>query len=194
MKKRLFIGLICFFAGIVSVAAQNKAGTEIGQKKPLQSQAQSSEESTQKDQLSSSLNRVELSRELKQFTITQDETDKIMEMVKKDTQALELARAEIKEMQAKLSRLLLEEKPNRAEIEKTVRQSVEAEYRIRMIQIERSLSLRETLGQDRWAIVIRVMRLLKNAELTREDIKELVKLGVSAETLKTITGIIKTIQ
>jgi hypothetical protein len=43
---------------------------------------------------------VELSRELKQFTITQDETDKIMEMVKKDTQALELARAEIKEMQA----------------------------------------------------------------------------------------------
>lgn len=196
MKKKLVFILMCCITLTGFVFAQNKPGNENGSQKPPQGQTQDQGSGGVGAgvQVSTAKNIAELARELKQFTITQEEANRLMEALGKDTRNLELARAEIKEMQAKLSRLLLEEKPNRQEIEKTVRQSVEVEYRIRMIQIERSLAVREILGQERWSLVIRVMRQLTVSELKKEEIQDLVKLGVNAETLRLLFAIVKAMQ
>lgn len=192
MNKKLI--LLCVVLVIAAFAlAQGKPGG--GQPNPQPAQPPQGGQQVQPNQAQGNRQALiaDLARELKQFTLTQDEADKIIAVLEKDANALELARAEIKEMQAKLARLLLEEKTNKAEIEKTVRQSIEVEYRLRIMQIERSLAVRELLGRNRWAILIRIQRQL-NEQLTKDDIQALVKLGVDAETLKLLFRIAKALQ
>ena len=191
MNKKLIIW--CAMLVIAAFAlAQGKPGGAGGQANPQPAQAPQGGQPNQAQTKQPALI-AELAKELKQFTLTQDEADKIIAVLEKDVNALELARAEIKELQARLARQLLEEKPNKVEIEKTVRQSVEVEYRLRMMQLERSLAVRELLGRNRWAILIRIQRQL-NEQLTKDDIQALVKLGVDAETLKLLLRIAKALQ
>lgn len=197
MKTKLFAILVCICIAAGAGFAQGKPGNQDGQPTPPQNQTEvqkSGSQTAQPQQNELQVKIQELAREVKQLNLTQDEAKQIQEALEKQTQTMELARAEIREMQAKLSRLLLEEKPNRSEIEKTIRQSIEAEYRIRMMQMERILAVREILGQNRWTILVRIMKQMEGKELTKEEIKELVKLGINAETLRLLFGIIKSLQ
>ncbi len=197
MKTKLIAILVCICIVAGAGFAQGKPGNEGGQPNPPQGQTdvqKPGSDTAVQDQTRLQIKVQELARELKQLNLTQEEAKRIQEALEKHTQTMELARAEIREMQAKLSRLLLEDKPNRAEIEKTIRQSIEAEYRIRMMQMERVLAVREILGQNRWTVLVRIMKQMDGKELTKEEIQELVKFGINAETLRLLFGIIKSLQ
>lgn len=96
-------------------------------------------------------------------------------------------------MQARLARLLLDEKPDMVEIQKIVRQSLEAEYTIRMVQIQRSMALREILGDKRWTSLSRMARA--TAFLAkRGDLKELAERAGDSEKLGLLWEILKSLQ
>lgn len=99
------------------------------------------------------------------------EFDAIKAIVDRDAKELERQRATIRESQARLAKLMLAEKPDLAEIGLVVRQSLDAEYTQRMIQISRNLDLRVLLGDERWASLYRIVKgiqLFAKAEELRE--------------------------
>lgn len=90
-------------------------------------------------------------QDIKRMNLTEQQMQQISETVAKTRPELEKAKAELKVVQAQLARLLLEDTPARAEIEKLVRQAQEWEFKIKMLKIDQSLRLRTLLGKDRWA-------------------------------------------
>jgi Spy/CpxP family protein refolding chaperone len=100
----------------------------------------------------------EARRDFRLLNLGADEIAAIRGVLDKDARAVELARADIRECQARLARLLLDAEPDRARIEATVRQSLDAEYRIRMVQIDRSIALRSILGERRWPLLYQLSR------------------------------------
>jgi hypothetical protein len=135
----------------------------------------------------------EARRDFRLLALSPEEAGTIGELTEGDARDLELARAEIRELQARLARLMLEAKPDMKAIEKTVRQSLDAEYRIRMAQIRRNIALREILGDKRWAALSRLVRA--SALLTRKgDLRELAERAGDAEKLGLLFGILKSLQ
>lgn len=74
--------------------------------------------------------------------------------------AVELAkaRAEVNVQKALLAKLLLDVDASEREVEKVLRQAVEAEVQVRMVQIRRELAARKLIGDRRW---IQLRELLK---------------------------------
>jgi len=135
----------------------------------------------------------EFRRDFRQLDLKADEAAKIQGLLERDKHGLDLARAGIRELQARLARLLLDEKPDMPEIQKTVRQSLEAEYTIRMVQIQRTMALREILGDKRWASLTRMARA--TAFLAkRSDLKELAERTGDSEKLGLLLEILKSLQ
>ena len=127
------------------------------------------------------------------LSMTEDEFSRARDLMERDARELERARAEIRELQARLARLLLADPPDMGEIRKTVRESLEAEFRVRMIQIERNMALRELLGDRRWAALNRLSRafgaLGKGGEL-----RDLAERAGDQERLAMLALILKALQ
>ena len=66
--------------------------------------------------------------------------------------------AELNVKKAELARLLLAEDPNERQIERNLRESAETEVRMRMLEIQRELAIREIVGTDRWTAILREVR------------------------------------
>lgn len=94
-------------------------------------------------------------RSWERLRLTDQEREQIRKMISEQEGELLRVRAEIRELQARMSRLMLQERVDRTEIEKTLRQSMELELRMRMIQVDRNLRIREMLGMERWAELYR---------------------------------------
>ncbi len=135
----------------------------------------------------------EARRDFRQLALKEDEVMRIKELLDADSRELGQARAEIRELQARLARLMLEENPDKAAIEKTVRQSLEVEFRIRMAQIERNLALRGILGDRRWAALSRLARgfpvLARNG-----DLRELAERTGDSEKLARLFEVLRSLQ
>ncbi len=123
--------------------------------------------------------------DLARLKLKTQERERIRELLEKDEPERTRIRAELKDLQKNLVKLMLGKTPDREGIRATVRESVELEFRLRMIQVNRQLALRELLGDERWAALYRLSRA--KAELDgflreklkaeeREAIKELLKL------------------
>lgn len=135
----------------------------------------------------------EARRDFRQLALTDDEAAAIQRLLERDARELELARASIRELQARLARLMLEKKPDLTAIEKTVRQSLDEEFSIRMVQIRRNMALRELLGDKRWAALSRLARA--TAFLSRRgDLKDLSERAGDAERLVLLFEILKALQ
>ncbi|MBP7096508.1 MAG: periplasmic heavy metal sensor [Spirochaetia bacterium] len=135
----------------------------------------------------------EARRDFRLLALTDEEAARIVELAGNGAKELERARAEIRELQARLARLLLEDEPDRAEVEKTVRASLEAEYRVRMIQIERGLAIRALLGPERWGVLNRLARGV--AAISKAgDLRELAERVGDAEKLRVLAGVLRLIQ
>ena len=135
----------------------------------------------------------EARRDFRQLALTDAELADVQRIIERDSRELELARASIRELQAKLARLMLEKKPDTTAIEKTVRQSLEEEYTVRMVQIRRNMALRELLGDKRWAALSRLARA--TAFLARRgDLKDLSDRAGDAEKLILLFEILKSLQ
>ncbi len=103
-------------------------------------------------------------REVKELALQQAEIEAIEKLVERDSLELQKAAGEIKILQARLERLLLEKAPSTEEIQKLVRASLEFEYTIRMARIERSIALRRLLGDRRWASLEKLVRAYAQAK------------------------------
>ncbi|MBN1520270.1 MAG: hypothetical protein JW923_09275 [Spirochaetales bacterium] len=135
----------------------------------------------------------EARRDIRVVNLGQDEAERILERLAKDGRELERARAEIREAQARVARLLLDEKPDLGAIQDTVRKSLEAEYLIRMAQIRRNLDLRALLGDQRWAALWRLSR--EYTTLARSgDLRRLADKADDAERLAPLIEVLKALQ
>jgi len=135
----------------------------------------------------------EARRDFRLLALTDGEAARIAELSGKGAKELERARAEIRELQARLARILLEDEPDRDAVERTVRSSLEAEYRIRMVQIERGLAIRALLGPERWGLLNRLARGM-SAISKAGDLRELAERVGDAERLKALAGVLRLIQ
>lgn len=106
----------------------------------------------------------EASRTMDRLQLKTEERERIRLMLEEQEGELVRVRAELREMQARMTRLMLEERVNRQEVEKTLRQSMELELRMRMIQAERNIRLKEMLGPERWANMYRLAQMVQAAE------------------------------
>lgn len=135
----------------------------------------------------------EARRDFRRLELTKDEFASLLELVGKERRAVEQERARIREAQARLARLMLEAKPDMDAIRATVRESLEAEFRIRMIQIERNIAIRASIGDAQWAALSRLSRALEAlADIGRLD--ELLERAGDEERLPLLLEIIKELQ
>lgn len=106
----------------------------------------------------------ETTRTMDRLQLKTEERDRIRSMLQEQEGELARVRAELREMQARMARLMLEERVNRADVEQTLRKSMELEFRMRMIQADRQIRLKEMLGAERWAALYRLMQMAQTAE------------------------------
>jgi hypothetical protein len=89
-------------------------------------------------------------------------TDKEVQDLKNlwnDTQKqMELARADREVRASELKRLLLETPVNMSAVQKSLRDAMDVEYRLRLAQIDRAVKAKEILGDKRWADLQKMMR------------------------------------
>jgi hypothetical protein len=135
----------------------------------------------------------EARRDYRQLSLTAEEAARIRAALDKGLRDVEMARAEIRELQARLARQMLEARPDMEAIRSTVRASLEAEFRVRMTQIERNLAIRDIIGDRRWAALSRLSRTF--VALSRDgDLRLLAERAGDAETLSLLFEILKTLQ
>jgi hypothetical protein len=135
----------------------------------------------------------EARRDFQRLELSREELAGLREMAGKEQRAVEQERARIREAQARLARLMLEAKPDLDAIRATVRESLEAEFRIRMIQIERNIAIRSSIGDARWAALSRLSRALDALAKTGR-LDELMQRAGDEERLPLLLEIIKNLQ
>ena len=94
----------------------------------------------------------------RQLHITQVEIKAIGDLVDRQVDGIAKAASEMRIIQAKLERLLLDKNPDMGAIKQLVQSSLDWELQIRMARIERAIELRNLLGPERWAILQRLQR------------------------------------
>lgn len=94
----------------------------------------------------------------RELGIREKELDRIEAILKKDEAGIAEARAEIQIIQARIARELLKDGPDKAGIKAMIEESLGWELKIRMIQIERQIAIRDLIGTPRWALFVKLMR------------------------------------
>lgn len=136
---------------------------------------------------------VEARRDFKLLALSDAEAARIRVVLDKGLRDVERARAEIRELQARLARQMLEDKPDMDAMRATVRSSLDAELVVRMTQIERNLAIRDILGDRRWAALTRLSRAF--VALSREgNLRVLAERAGDVESLSLLFDILKTLQ
>lgn len=100
-------------------------------------------------------------QEMGGFKLSPEKIGGIKKILDQDRANLQKYRAEIKILQAQLAKILIDTSPNTADIEKIVRQSLDWEYKIRMIQVQRHIQIKALLGNDDWTKLYRMARMFR---------------------------------
>lgn len=135
----------------------------------------------------------EARRDYVSLNLEPKELEAIKAIVERDAKELERQRATIRESQARLAKLMIAEKPDLAEIGLVVRQSLDAEYAQRMIQISRNLDLRALLGDERWAALYRIVKGLQ-LFTKAEELREIVGHDSDAASLRTFYQVLRALR
>jgi hypothetical protein len=106
----------------------------------------------------------ELNLRMDQIDLKPEEVKRIEAILRRDQEGVVKAKAEIKVLQARLSRLLLERDSGNPEIAAAVKASLDQEYIIRMSMIRNQLEIMELLGNERWAKLYRLAKSVPEAE------------------------------
>jgi hypothetical protein len=92
------------------------------------------------------------------------ELGQIEKVLAEDEETLAKAKAEIRILQARLARLMLEKTVPMDQVKSLVKESLDWEYQIRLIQIARHVAIRRILGDDRWASILKLGRAVPALE------------------------------
>ncbi|MCX7024006.1 MAG: hypothetical protein NT080_05230 [Spirochaetes bacterium] len=118
------------------------------------------------------------------------ELDKLREILEKDAPELERVRAGLRELQKRMVRLMVATEPDRGQIKATVRESLELELQMRMIQVDRHLAVRKLIGGERWASFYRLLRAAERGDL-RDLLDGALESGEDRESLRALAEIFR---
>ncbi len=104
---------------------------------------------------------------LRQLDFSLDELEQMEEIQEMTIEIAQPAQAQINVIKQKLTRLLLRSEVNLEEVERLLRQSLQWELKVRMAEITRQIEIRRIVGDQRWAAMLRVARLLRDPENVR---------------------------
>lgn len=93
----------------------------------------------------------EIRQEVKRLDLTEAQIVDVVKVIRDAQADLDKARADVQVTRAQLARLLLDDNPVRADLEKQVRLGLEGDFKVRMLRIDRSLKIRAIVGKDKWA-------------------------------------------
>jgi hypothetical protein len=102
---------------------------------------------------------------VKRFGLTEQQAEKFVAIYADSAIELAKARAEVNVQKALLARLLLDVDASEREVEKVLRQAIEAEVQVRMIQIRRELATRKLIGDRRWIQLREMLRRLADVKV-----------------------------
>jgi DNA repair exonuclease SbcCD ATPase subunit len=97
---------------------------------------------------------------MKRLGLTDPQAEKFIAIYTDSAEELAKARAEIAVQKALLAKLLLDVNVSDREVEKVLRQAMEAEIQVRMTQIRRELAARKLIGDKRWRQLRDLLRRL----------------------------------
>jgi hypothetical protein len=97
---------------------------------------------------------------VRRIGLTEQQAEKFVAIYADSAEELAKARAEIAVQKALLQKLLLDVDANEREVERILRQAMEAELQVRMIQIRRELASRKLIGDRRWRQLRDLLRRL----------------------------------
>lgn len=92
-----------------------------------------------------------LGQEVRRLDLTEAQITEVVKVIRDSQPELLKARAESRVVQANLTRLLLEDAPSKAQIEKLLREGLEWDLKAKALRIDRSLKIRSIVGKERWA-------------------------------------------
>ena len=93
-----------------------------------------------------------------ELSLKDNEVKELTKLWTEGERAIQIAAADRDVKASELRRLLLEENVDMGAVKKVLRDGMEAEYKIRLIQIERAMQARKLLGEKRWADLQRLLR------------------------------------
>jgi tellurite resistance protein len=102
---------------------------------------------------------------VKRLGLTEQQAEKFVAIYGDSAVDLAKARAEVNVQKALLAKLLLDVDASEREVEKVLRQAVEAEVQVRMIQIRHELAARKLIGDRRWIQLREMLRRLAEAKV-----------------------------
>jgi hypothetical protein len=108
----------------------------------------------------------EIRQEVKRLDLTEAQMVDVVKVIHDAQGDLDKARADVQVSRAQLARLLLDDNPVRADLEKQVRQGLEGDFKVRMMRIDRSLKIRAIVGKDKWALLSSLSAKVVEAEKT----------------------------
>jgi len=108
---------------------------------------------------------------VKRLGLTDQQAEQFVAIYVDSAADLAKARAEINVQKALLAKLLLDVNVGDREVEKVLRQAMEAELQARMVQIRRELAARKLIGDRRWTQLRELLRRL-TAQKAREAIRD----------------------
>jgi hypothetical protein len=107
----------------------------------------------------------------KRLGLTDQQAERFVAIYADTAVDLAKARAEINVQKALLAKLLLDAAASEREVERILRQAMDAEVQVRMIQIRRELAARKLIGDRRWLQVRELLRRLA-AQKAREAARD----------------------
>lgn len=158
MKRSFTAALALFLLAVLALSplSAQAAGGPSGPAAPGQKAGDKSQGKAREELIA-------LRKEFRDLSLTDQEIKAIGDILDRKADDLAKAQAEIRIVQARLERLMLDSNPPMDEIQKLVRSSLDWEYSVRMIRIQQSLDLRKLLGDQRWATLQRLMRAFQKA-------------------------------
>ncbi len=108
---------------------------------------------------------------VKRLGLTDQQAEQFVAIDADSAADLAKARAEINVQKAVLAKLLLDVTVSDREVEKVLRQAMEAELQARLVQIRRELAARKLIGDRRWIQLRELLRRL-TAQKAREAARD----------------------
>lgn len=101
---------------------------------------------------------------LERLGLSEQQIQEVFEIQAQTEAETRVARAELDLLRARLTRELVEPKPDRGEIREILRESVEWEYQLRLARVEAELDIRQVVGDRTWG---RMVEARERAERSR---------------------------
>jgi hypothetical protein len=93
-----------------------------------------------------------------QLSLTDKEIQDLTSIWDSNEKAMQVARADREVKASELKRLLLEDKVDMNKIQKALRDGMELEYQMRLLEIQSFVKAKEILGEKRWASLHKLLR------------------------------------